>query len=134
MTQKCLDDERSKASCGERPEASCVNALSRGFHQAGRAAAIDRKIARAGKDRARLQPVEAADRMAEMGRVGIADVLREMREIEILVGEMQKVPRALPGPERAEGDASLLLEQMQKARLRQPRRCGAVGRSHRLGE
>src|SRR6185437_4595348 len=36
-------------------------------------AAIDRKIARAGEDRARLQAIEPADRMAEMGGVGIAD-------------------------------------------------------------
>ena len=50
--------------------------------------AVDRKVARAGKDRARLQPVEAADRVAEMRGIGITDVLREMRKIDVLVGEM----------------------------------------------
>src|SRR5438552_4071330 len=61
------------------------------------AAAVDREIAGAGKDRARLQAVEAADRMAEMGGVRIADILREMREVDVLVGEVQQMPRALPG-------------------------------------
>src|SRR5215470_8617801 len=77
-------------------------------------AAIDRKVPRAGEDRARLQSVEAADRVAEMRGIGIADVLSEMRKIEVLIREMQQMPRTLPGAERAEGDASLLLEQMQE--------------------
>ena len=85
---------------------------------AGATAAVDRQIARAGKDRARLQAVEAADRVAEMRGVGIADVLRQMREVDVLVGEMQQMPRALPGAERAEGNAGLFLEQMQEARRR----------------
>src|SRR4051794_35155286 len=62
-------------------------------------AAVDREIARAGKDRTRLQAVEAADRVAEMGGVGIADILREMGEIDVLIGEVQQMPRPLPGPE-----------------------------------
>src|ERR1700761_5030949 len=89
-------------------------------------AAIDHEIARAGEDRARLQAVEAADRMAEMGGVGIADVLRQMREVEVLVSEVEQMPRALPGAEGTEGDTGLLLEQMQEARGRKPdlRRAG----------
>src|SRR5437899_2503055 len=83
------------------------------------AAAVDREIAGAGKDRARLQAVEAADRMAEMGGVRIADILCEMREVDVLVGEVQQMPRALPGAERAEGDSGFFLEQMQEARARQ---------------
>src|SRR3954469_17492166 len=79
-------------------------------------AAIDRKIPRADEDRARLQAVEAADRVAEMGGIGIADVLREMGHIEVLVGEVQQMPRALPGAEGAERDAGLFLEQMQETR------------------
>src|SRR5215831_3991398 len=79
-------------------------------------AAIDRKIARPGKNGARLQAIESADRMAEMRGVGIADVLRQMREVEILIGEMQQMPRTLPGAEGTERDSSLFLEQMQKAR------------------
>src|SRR4051794_40203742 len=79
-------------------------------------AAIDRKIPRADEDRARLQAVEAADRVAEMGGIGIADVLREMGEVEVLVGEVQQMPRALPGAEGAERDAGLFLEQMQETR------------------
>src|SRR5689334_8273894 len=82
-------------------------------------AAVDREIARAGEDRARLQAIEAADRVAEMGGVGIADVLCQMREIEVLIGEMQQMPGPLPGPERAEGNPGLFLEEMQEARRRQ---------------
>src|SRR3954471_21618883 len=80
------------------------------------AAAINREIPRTNEDRARLQAVEAADRVAEMGAVGIADVLREMGEVEVLVGEVQQMPRALPGAEGAERDAGLFLEQMQETR------------------
>src|SRR5439155_26511378 len=97
-----------------------------------RGAGVDRKIARAGKNRARLQAVEAADRVAEMRRVGIADVLRQMREVDVLVGEMQQMPRPLPGAERAERDSGLLLEQMQEARRRQPGFRGATRGRHRL--
>src|ERR1700712_531644 len=98
----------------------------------GAAAGRKRKIARAGKDRARLQPVEAPDRVAEMRRVGIADILREMREVDVLVREVQQMPRALPGAERTERDSGLFLEQMQEARRRQPRLRGAACRRHRL--
>src|SRR4051812_9507134 len=98
----------------------------------GAAAGIDRKIARAGKDRARLQPIEAADRVAEMRRVGIADILREMREVDVLVGEVQQMACALPGAERAERDPGLFLEQMQEARRRQARFRGTACRRHRL--
>src|ERR1700710_1470423 len=49
----------------------------------GAPASEDRKVARAGKDRARLQSVEAADRVAEMRGIGIADILREMREVDV---------------------------------------------------
>src|SRR5258707_7621144 len=93
-------------------------------------AVVNREIPRAKKNRARLQSIEPADRMAEMRRVGIADVLRQMRQIDILVGKVQQVPRALPGAKRAERDAGLLLEQMQESRRRQTSRCGAIGRSH----
>src|SRR6266567_4325823 len=79
-------------------------------------AGVDRQIARAGKDRARLQAVEAADRVAEMRRIGIADILRQMRKVDVLVGEMQQMPRPFPGAERTEGNTGLFLEQMQEAR------------------
>src|SRR5258707_5449012 len=79
---------------------------------------VDRQIPRAGKNRARLQAIEAADRVAEMGAVGIADILREMREVDVLVGEVQQMPRTLPGAERAERDSGLFLEEMKKARRR----------------
>src|SRR3954470_24715452 len=81
-------------------------------------AAIDRQIARTGKDRARLQAIEAADRVAEMRGVGIADILRQMREVDVLVGKMQQMPRPFPGAERTERDSGLFLEQMQEARRR----------------
>src|SRR5258705_11257360 len=77
----------------------------RAIGRRGRAAVVDREIAGAGKNRARLQSVEAADRVAEMGGVGIADVLREVGGIDVLVGEMQQMPRPLPGPERTERDS-----------------------------
>src|SRR6267142_599173 len=48
--------------------------------------------------------------------VGIADILRKMRKVNVLVGEMQQMPGALPGAERSEGDSGLFLEQMQEAR------------------
>src|SRR6476620_5263773 len=115
--------ERSRGSCVRRQPASCVNPLF---------AAVDRKIAGAGENRARLHSVEAADRVAEVSGVGIADVLREMGKVDVLVGEMQQMPRALPGPERAERDSGLFLEQMEEARWRQPRFCGAACRRHRL--
>src|SRR5690349_10493736 len=96
------------------------------------AVAIDRQIARAGKDRARLQAIEAADRVAEMRGIGIADILREMRKVNVLVGEVQEMPRPLPGAERAEGDSGLLLEEVQEARGRQARFSGAARGGHRL--
>src|SRR5882724_1581108 len=98
----------------------------------GAAAGIDRKVTRAGKDRARLQAVETADRVAEMRRIRIADILREMREVDVLVGEVQQMPRALPGAERAERDSGLFLEQMQEARRRKSRLHGTACRRHRL--
>src|SRR5258705_13833578 len=85
---------------------------------ANAAAGVDRQIARAGKDRARLQAVKPSDRVAEMRGVGIADILREMRKVDVLVGEVQQMPRPLPGPERAERDPGFFLEQMQEARRR----------------
>src|SRR4051812_2224009 len=99
---------------------------------AGAVAAVDRQVARAGKDRPRLQAIEAADRMAEMRRIGIADILREMREVDVLVGEMQQMPRPLPGAERAERDSGLFLEQMQEARCRQRGLRGTACGRHRL--
>src|SRR5258708_1406073 len=68
--------------------------------------------------------------MAEMRGVGVADVLRQMREVDVFVDEMQQMPRALPGAKRAERDAGLLLEQMQEPRRRQMDRCGAIGGGH----
>src|ERR1019366_1153628 len=95
-----------------------------------RIAPVDREVPRSRKDRARLKAVEPADRMAEMRRIGVADVLRQMGEIDVFVDEMQQMPRALPGAKRAKRDAGLLLEQMQESRRRQTSRCGAVGRRH----
>ena len=66
--------------------------------------------------------------MAEMRRIRIADILRQMREIDILVDEVQQMARPLPGAEGTERHAGLLLEQMQEARLRQPHRRRAFGR------
>src|SRR5215211_4349785 len=72
----------------------------------GRAAAVDREIAGAGKNRTRLQPVEAADRVAEVGGIGIADILRQMGEIDVLVGEMQQIARTTRGSSGRCGKAS----------------------------
>src|SRR6478752_2490655 len=96
------------------------------------AATVDREIARAGKNRTRHQAVEAADRMAEMRRIRIADILRQMRKVDVLVGKMQQMPGALPGAERTERDSSLLLEQMQEARWRQAGFRRAACRRHRF--
>src|SRR6266436_1283181 len=71
--------------------------------------------------------------MAEMRRVGIADVLRQVRQIDILVGKVQQMPRALPGAKRAERYAGLLLEQVQEPRRRQTGRCGTIGGRHLAG-
>ena len=68
--------------------------------------------------------------MAEMRRVGVADVLRQVRQIDILVSKVQQMPRALPGAKRAKRDAGLLLEQVQEPRRRQTSRYGAIGRRH----
>src|SRR6266568_5036890 len=68
--------------------------------------------------------------MAEMRRVGVADVLRQVRQIDILVGKVQQMPRALPGAKRAKRDAGLFLEQVQEARRRQTSRYRAIGRGH----
>src|ERR1019366_4171744 len=92
-----------------------------------RIAPVDREVPRSRKNRARLQSVEPADRMAEMRRIGVTDVLRQMGEIDVFVDEMQQMPRALPGAKR---HAGLLLEQMQESRRRQTNRCGATGRRH----
>ena len=82
---------------------------------ANAAAAVDRQIAGARKDRARLQAIKPSDRVAEMRRIWIADILRKMREVDVLVGKVQQMPRPLPGPERPERDSGLFLEQMQEA-------------------
>src|SRR6266567_1932846 len=68
-----------------------------------------------------------------MGRVGVTDVLRQVRQIDILVGKVQQMPRALPGAKRAERDAGLLLEQVQETRRRQTSRRGAIGSRHLAG-
>src|SRR5258705_12895792 len=68
--------------------------------------------------------------MAEMRRVGVADVLRQVRQIDILVGEVQEMPRALPGAKRAERYPGLLLEQVQEPRRRRTGRCGTIGGRH----
>src|ERR1700745_1190078 len=94
------------------------------------ATAVDRKIPRAREDRAWLQPIKPADRMGKMRRIRIADVLREMREVDVLVGEIQEMPRPLPSAEGAEGDAGLLLEQMQEARGRKSSLHGAGRRRY----
>src|SRR4051794_24502734 len=99
---------------------------------ANTAAAVDGEIARAGKDRARHQPVKPSDRVAEMGGIGITDVLGEMRQIDVLIGEVQQMPRTLPGSERTERDSGLLLEQMQETRRRQPRLRRTACRRHRV--
>src|SRR5712691_2069155 len=96
------------------------------------AAAVDREIAGAGENRARFQPIEPADRMAEVSRIGIADILRQMRKVEVLIGEVQQMPRALPGPESTKRDAGLLLEQVQEARRGQSSGCSTACRRHRL--
>src|SRR5689334_7197407 len=95
-------------------------------------AAIDRQIPRARENGARLQAVEAADRVAEMRGIGVADVPCQMREIDVLIGEVEQLPRTLPGAERAEGNAGLFLEQMQEARGRQSCFRGASRGGHRL--
>src|ERR1700737_4517087 len=145
MGLRSIQDLRARnspgGSCVPRHPASCVHALRSGapsgpplaetgtIKDAG-IAAVDREIPRSRKDRARLQSVEPADRMAEMRGVGVADVLRQMREVDVFVDEMQQMPRALPGAKRAERYTGLLLEQMQESRRRQIDRCGAIGRGH----
>src|SRR5438128_490653 len=57
---------QSSQLCVGLTSASCVHPLAGGLDYC---AAVDRQIARAGKDRAGLQTVEAADRVAEMGGV-----------------------------------------------------------------
>src|SRR3984957_14026386 len=101
-----------------------------GIVEHARIAPVNRQIPRAREDRARLQSVEPADRMAEMRRVGVADILREVRQIDVLVDEMQQMPLPLPGAEGAKRYAGLLLEQMQEPGWRQIDRCRAIGRRH----
>src|SRR3954469_3658800 len=91
-------------------------------------AAIDRQIPRPGKDRARLQSIEPPNRMTEMRRIGIADVLRQMREIDFFVDEMQQMARPLPGPESAERYSGLLLEEVQEPRWGQVDGGGVISR------
>src|SRR5438445_626592 len=67
-----------------------------------------------------------------MRGVGIADILREMRKVDVLVGEMKQMPRPFPGAERTEGNAGLFLEQMQEARRGESGLSGAARRRHRL--
>src|SRR5712664_706059 len=69
--------------------------------------------------------------MAEVSRIGIADILRQMRKVEVLSGEVQQMPRALPGAEGTERDASLLLEQVQEARRGQSGGRSTACRRHR---
>src|SRR5438128_4487392 len=82
MTALSLMDQPSEVGGNLK---AIMRAASAGFLRqpaiagAGAIAAVDRQIARAGKNRPRLQSIEAADRVAEMRRVGIADVLRKMR-------------------------------------------------------
>src|ERR1700693_4544266 len=78
--------------------------------------AVDREVTVAREDRPRLQPVKVSDRVAEMGRVGIADFLGQMRQIEVLIGKVQQVPRTFPGAEGTKRDTGLHLEQVQEAR------------------
>src|SRR5216684_1654108 len=47
-----------------------------------RLAAVNRESPRAQKNRGRLAAIDPADRMAEMRRVGIADILRQVRQID----------------------------------------------------
>src|SRR5262249_1388864 len=127
----------SVGSRGKKYPRSCAPTSGRFLRQAavGKVAPpamVNREIARARQGGGGFQAIKPADGMAEMGGVGIADVLREMREVEVLIGEMQQMPRALPGVERAERDAGLLLEEMQKARCRQPRLRRAACRGQRL--
>ncbi len=51
-----------------------------------------------------------------------------MRQIDVLVDKVQQMPRPLPGPEGAERNSSLLLEQMQEAGRRQIGGRRAAGR------
>ncbi len=67
-----------------------------------------------------------------MGGIGVADIQRQMRHVDGLVGEVEQVARPLPGPASAEGDAGLLLEEMQEARDREVRQRRAIGRRQRL--
>src|SRR4051812_42974344 len=102
MRQPLVFKSSAGGSCGDYPPASCVHPLSRGaglrppvadvgaVEHAG-VAAVDREIPRAPENGARLQSIEAADRVAEMRRVGIADVLRQVRQIEILIGKVQQM-------------------------------------------
>src|SRR6185437_12371265 len=67
-----------------------------------------------------------------MRGVGVADILREMRKVDVLVGEMKQMPRPLPGTERTEGNSGLFLEQVQEARWRQSSFRSTARRRHRL--
>src|SRR5882724_8457945 len=96
-----------------------------------RIAAVDREISRARENRARFQSIEPADLMAEVSRIGISDILCQMRKVEVLIGEVQQMPRAFPGAEGTERDASLLLEQVQEARRGQSSGCSTACRRHR---
>src|SRR6202171_1507128 len=69
--------------------------------------------------------------MAEMSRVGIADILRQMREIDILIVEVQQMPRTLPGAEGAKRDSGILLEQVQETRRGQSSGRSTACRRHR---
>src|SRR3984885_13775449 len=68
--------------------------------------------------------------MTEMCRIRVADILGQMGEVDVLVDEMQEMPRPLPGAKGAKRYAGLLLEQMQEAGWRQIDRCRAIGRRH----
>ena len=66
------------------------------------------KVVRAGKDGAGLQAIEPSDRMAEMGGIGIAHVLRQVGKVKVLVDKMQQVARPFPGAEFAERHPDLV--------------------------
>src|ERR1700738_14446 len=140
LRPRAIAPKLPRPACGERctkrPRSSRYRAPSgpalteAGTVEHRRIAAVDRQIPRSLEDRARLQAVEAADRMAEMGRIGVADVLCQMRQIDVFVDEMQQMPRPLPGAEGAKRHAGLFLEQMQEPRRRQIDRRSAIGRGH----
>src|SRR5437868_1941124 len=80
-----------------------------------RASLVHGEPPRSREDVAGSQAVHLADRMAEMGRVRIAGVERDVGQRGALPHVAQQAAGALPGPEGAEGQAGLLLEEVQEA-------------------